>query len=109
MGASVKQKRAHRPSRSDFLFTIGYQGSVAIVDRTAQRRYGRLTVDELLERGLYKPALSAAEYDCDQDAKKKVLRSYNEQAVAPLFSVEQIRARFGVFGVPESVTGVEQV
>ena len=109
MGSHVKQKRAHQLSRSDFLFTIGYQGSIAIIDRSAQRRYGRLTVDELLERGLYKPALCAAEYDCDQDAQEKVLRSYNEQAVAPLFSVDQIRACFGVFGVPESVTGVERV
>ena len=105
----MKKRRARGLSRADFMFTIGYRGSIAIVDRAARRRYARLSVAGLLERGLYKAALCAAEHDDDQEAKQAVLRSYNEQTVAPVTDVEQLRARFGVFGVPGSVTGVDRV
>ena len=80
-----------------------------MVDRTARRRYLRLSCHGLLENGLYKAALCVAEYDGDADAKEAVLESYNAQAVVPVADVDQLRARFGVFGVPDSVTGVEQV
>ena len=91
------------------MFTIGYRGGVAIVDRAARRRYARLSGGGLLERGLYKAALCAAEFDGDADAQGAVLESYNAQAVVPVVDVDQLRARFGVFGVPGSVTGVEGV
>lgn len=96
-------------SRGDFMFTIGYRGSVAIVDRAARRRYARLPCARLLEHGLYKAALCAAEYDGDAQAQQAVLASYNAEAVAPLPDVDDLRARFGVFGVPDAVTGVERI
>lgn len=80
-----------------------------MVDRTARRRHRRLSCHELLEHGLYKAALCAAEYDGDSNAQEEVLDSYNAQAVVPVAGVDQLRARFGVFGVPDSVTSVEQV
>lgn len=91
------------------MFTIGYRGNVAIVDRAARRRHARLSGEGLLERGLYKAALCAAEFDGDAGAQEAVLESYNARAVVPLADVDQLRARFGVFGVPASVTGVERV
>ena len=98
-----------RLSRADFMFTIGYRGGVAMVDRTARRRYGRLTCRGLLEHGLYKAALCAAEYDGDAQAQQAVLRSYNADAVVPVADMDELRSRFGVFGVPDTVTGVERV
>ena len=103
------RSRPHGLSRGDFMFTIGYRGSVAIVDRAARRRYARLPCPQLLERGLYKAALCAAEFDGDAQAQQAVLASYNADAVAPLPDVDELRARFGVFGVPDAVTGVERV
>ncbi len=91
------------------MFTIGYRGSVAMVDRTARRRCARLSCRQLLERGLYKAALCAAEYDGDDQAQQAVLASYNAEAVVPLAGVDELRVRFGVFGVPDTVTGVERV
>lgn len=105
----MRARRARGLSRADFMFTIGYRGDVAMVDRSARRRYSRLSCDGLLERGLYKAALCAAEYDGDADAQQAVLRSYNAQAVVPVADMDQLRARFGVFGVPDSVTGAERV
>lgn len=103
-------KRRHRGlSRADFMLIIGYRGSVAMVDRAARRRYARLSGEELLGRGLYKAALCAAEFDGDATAQQAVLNSYNAQAVVPVADVDQLRVRFGVFGVPDSVTGVERV
>lgn len=108
-GSCMKKRRTWGLSRTDFMFTIGYRGSIAIVDRTARRRYARLSVEGLLERGLYKAALCSAEHNGDRKAQQAVLRSYNERAVAPVADVENLRACFGVFGMPDSVTGIERV
>lgn len=105
----VRKRNPRGLSRADFMFTIGYRGSVAIVDRAARRRGARLSGERLLERGLYKAALCAAEFDGDAAAQEAVLSSYNAKAVAPVTGVDQLRARFGVFGMPDSVTGVERV
>ena len=103
------RRRPRGLSRADFMFTIGFRGSVAIVDRSARRRYARLPGRRLLELGLYKAALCAAEYDGDAPAQQAVLASYNADAVVALADVDELRARFGVFGVPDTVTGVERV
>ena len=105
----TRNRRPRGLPRADFMFTIGYRGSVAIVDRTARRRHARLSGDGLLERGLYKAALCAAEFDGDTAAQEAVLSAYNAQAAVPVADVDQLRARFGVFGVPASVTGVERI
>lgn len=105
----MKQRRARRMSRSDFMFTIGYRGNTAIVDRAARKRYARLTVEGLLEQDLHKAALCAAEYDDDKAAQLAVLNSYNKQSVVPVADLTQLRARFGVFGVPDSVNNVDRV
>ena len=80
-----------------------------MVDRTACGRYQKLSCQKLLEHGLYKAALCGAEYDGNVEAQRTVLESYNAQAIVPVADVDQLRARFGVFGVPTSVAGVERV
>ena len=52
-------------SREDFVFTIGYDGPVAVVDKQAKRKYGKLSTRELAEKGLFRAAYSSAVYSGD--------------------------------------------
>ncbi|MEJ5188797.1 MAG: hypothetical protein WHT84_06265 [Breznakiellaceae bacterium] len=49
-------------SREDFVFTIGYDGPVAVVDGQAKKRYGSLSIRELAEKGLFRAAYASALY-----------------------------------------------
>jgi hypothetical protein len=89
--------------RAEFVFTIGYEGNAALVDTHAKRRFGNLSVDQLLERGLYKPAFCAAVFDEDQAGMKRVLDMYNQTSGGNYQSVDDLKRLFGVFDVPESV------
>ena len=66
-------------SREDFVFTIGYDGPSAVVDRQAKKKYGKLSTRELVEKGLFRAAYSSAVYSKDQEELKFVA-----QAVAGL-------------------------
>lgn len=87
--------------REDFIFTIGYDGSTAIVDGKARRKYGRLTTEGLLAEGLYKAAFCSALYDEDEDAISAVMAAYNENKGAHYRSAEELKRLFGVNEVPE--------
>jgi len=92
--------------RDDFVFTIGYHGSAAVVDRSARRRYRRLGTRELLEHARYREAFRSALYNDDQEE----LREVGEQfaAVAGLETVEpgRLKRLFGVQHVPDNVTRI---
>ncbi|QQO11210.1 hypothetical protein [Breznakiella homolactica] len=67
-------------SRQDFIFTIGYDGPAAVVDGQAKRRYGSLSAAELAEKGLFRPAYSAAVYSQDPKDMEAVISAYNRLA-----------------------------
>ena len=64
-------------SREDFVFTIGYDGSAAVVDRQAKRKYGRFSTRELAEKGLFRAAYSSALYSKNQEELKFVAEAFN--------------------------------
>jgi hypothetical protein len=49
--------------REDFIFALGYEGDVAVVDGRSRGKYRRYTAVKLAEEGLFKPAVCAAVYD----------------------------------------------
>ena len=89
-------------SREDFVFTIGFSGSTAIVD-ARKRRYARLDTRALAERGLFKAALCSAVYAGSGEELELVLEIYNRGSVHPVESVEHLQRLFGVFEVPEGI------
>ena len=101
-------------SRQDFIFTIGYEGSTAVVDGTMKRRFGSLSTEELAEKHLYKPAISSAVYEEHTAASgqeggpalQKVLEIYNRDAEKKIGSVEELKRTFGVYEVPEGIAKV---
>jgi hypothetical protein len=63
--------------REDFVFTIGYDGAAAVVDRQAKKRYSALSTRELAEKGLFRAAYSSAVWSKDPKEMAGVLEVYN--------------------------------
>jgi hypothetical protein len=95
--------------RDDFCFTIGYNGEQALVDKQSKARYGKMSVDELLAEGLYKPAFCAAVFDGDDQTQLRILAEYNRASGSGFASPDDLKRVFGVFGVPEGIKGIKAV
>ena len=86
-------------SRSDFIFTIGYDGPAAVVDSKAKKRYSSLSTKELAEKGLFRAAYSSAIWSKDPEELKTVMEIYNKVSAAPIRADTSLDRLFGVFPV----------
>jgi hypothetical protein len=77
-------------SREDFVFTIGYDGPSAVVDKQAKRKYGKLSTRELAGKGLFRAAYSSAVYSGNQED----IRFVADLAQADISAMDRL---FGVF------------
>lgn len=93
--------------KDDFIFSIGFHGETAIVDKQAQRQFGKCSVDELIKAGLFKPAFCSAVYDDDKVLMEKILDCYNNKYGKQYTAPEDLKRLFGVFGIPENVKKVK--
>ncbi len=93
----------------EFVFTIGYQGESAIVDGKAQKKFKNLSMDELIEEGMYKAAFCRAIFHEDVEGQQKVLEAYNKQSGSAYSSIDNLKRLFGVYGVPEEVSSVTTI
>ncbi len=92
--------------RTDFIFTIGYQGNTAVVDKNARRIYAKATTMELLEAGLYKPAFCSALYTDDSAEMDAFVTAYRAKTGESEATAESLKRLFGVFGDPAAVQKV---
>jgi len=90
--------------REDFVFTIGYTGDTALVDGRAKKEYARLSVQELVEKGLWRAAFCSALFDENQDQMDLVVQEYNQKSGAHLESVIDMKRMLGVFEVPRDIS-----
>lgn len=86
--------------RDDFVWTIGYQDDVAIVDGPARKKYRNKPAEDLLEAGMYRAAFCAAVYD---GVAEDFLPRFVEKTGIRADSVEYLQRLYGVFGIPEGV------
>ncbi|MDR1868313.1 MAG: hypothetical protein LBQ77_08645 [Treponema sp.] len=84
-------------SREDFIWTIGYEGSAAIIDGQAKRHYGTLSTKELAEKGLFRAAYASALYAQDKHELETVAAMYNNSAGTSYVIDGQLDRLFGVF------------
>jgi len=89
-------------SRENFIFTIGYDGPVAVVDGKAKKRYGSLSTRELAEKGLFRAAYSSAVWSKDPADMDAVVETYNSISGASLTVDSLLDRFFGVFPVKVS-------
>lgn len=83
-------------TRADFAFTIGYEGSTAIVDAKARAQYGKLSSAELAAKGLYRAAFAAAVHDGSQSSLDDFMRAWNARAGTSYDKAEDFSRMFGV-------------
>jgi len=88
--------------REEFIFTIGFQGNIAIIDGKAKNKYGSYTTRQLAEAGLFKPAFCSAIYSQDPEEMETFLQIYNGSIQGTPYKKEQLNRLFGVFDVPAS-------
>ena len=98
-------------TRQEFVFTIGFQGDTAIVDKRAMRQYGRMSTMELAEKGLYRAAFCSALFSGDQKEMDEFLSFFAEKseagdAAVRLDSAEKVKRLFGVYTVPDEIKRV---
>ena len=86
-------------SRADFIFTIGYDGPVAVVDGHAKKRYGSLSTAQLAEKGLFRAAYSSAVYSNDKSEMAFVIEAYNKTAGTSYKPTDSLERLFGVFPI----------
>ena len=90
--------------REDFMFTVGFDGAVAVVDGESRRRYARSAVGDLLAAGLFRPAACAAVWDADEAAVREVVEAVNRASNGSLRSSEDL---VRLFGIPMQVLKTE--
>lgn len=95
--------------REDFIFTIGYSGTKAIVDAKAKKQYGKLDTWELLSKGLHRAAFCSALYDGDDELLERFRTAYVEQSGNKVDTVLALKRLFGTFEVPENVSKAEAI
>ena len=83
-------------SREDFIFTIGYDGPVAVIDKQARAKYGKLNTRELAEKGLFRAAYSSAVYSGSVDEIKFVSDTYYKLIGQSQGDISALERLFGV-------------
>jgi hypothetical protein len=84
-------------SREDFMFTIGFDGSTAMVDGKAKRDFGKLGTMQLAEKGLYRAAFSSALYSGDAGEMQAFIAYFNAKAGTAYVETAQLSRLFGVY------------
>jgi len=82
-------------NREDFIFTIGYDGPIAVVDKQAKKKFGKLSTKELAEKGLFRPAYSSAVYSGNKEEIELVAEVYSRLQGRPV-DVSSMDRLFGV-------------
>jgi len=83
-------------SREEFIFTIGYDGPVAVVDGQAKKQYSSLSTLELAEKGLFRAAYASALWSKDPKEQEIVADIYNKVSGSSVPQASLPRL-FGVF------------
>jgi len=84
--------------RDDFVFTIGYDGPVAVIDGHAKKRYRGLSTDALIKKGLFRAAYSSAIFSGDPKELQMVADAYGSLTGTPV-NLPSMNRLFGVFPV----------
>ncbi len=85
--------------RADFIFTIGYDGPAAVIDKQARAKYGALSTKELAEKGLFRAAYSSALYSKNEGEMRLVVDAYNKASGGSFTLSSSLDRLFGVFPV----------
>ena len=86
-------------SREDFMFTIGYDGPIAVVDGQSKKRYGSFSTLALAEKGLFRAAYCSALRSGKPEDVDLVIEAYNKASGSSLTRESPLGRLFGVLPV----------
>lgn len=93
--------------REDFIFSIGYTGETAIVDKGARAKYGSNSTEQLLDEGLYRAAFCSALFGGEENEMEGVRERVNRDCGTSIETITQLKRLYGVFAVPSNVTRIK--
>ena len=85
-------------TREEFIFTIGYDGDNAVVDKKSAKEFGKLGTAELFDRGMVKAAVCSAIFSKDKGDEQLVLDKFNALDRQKVESFAELKKIFGVSG-----------
>jgi hypothetical protein len=85
------------------VFTIGFQGDAAVVDKRAQRRYGKLGTMELAGEGLYRAAFCSAIFSGSEAEMDEFVNFFADKTGVHDLTGDRLKRLFGVYTVPDEV------
>ena len=83
-------------TREDFIFTIGYDGPVAVIDGQAKKRFRGLSTEQLIEKGLFRAAYSSAVFSKKPEELQLVADAYSS-LTGTIVKISSLDRLFGVF------------
>lgn len=95
--------------QEDFMFTVGYNGAEAIVNKQTELTGKNLSVKELVDKGMFKPALCCALKNEDKEGIQYLMDTYNKISGSNYHSEMQIMRLFGVYAEPEKISKVKRL
>jgi hypothetical protein len=93
-------------NRAEFVFTIGFQGDAAVVDKRSMKSYKNLSTMELAEYGLYRAAFCSALYANSKDEMDEFVSYFSEKTGMDELTEDRLKRLFGVHTVPDDVKKV---
>jgi hypothetical protein len=90
-------------SKKDFVWTIGFQGNMAIVNKRERTAHRDLSPRVLLEAGLLRAAFCSALWEAEIESRADALEAFRSDfaSVTGLnLGVEDIKRMLGVYQVP---------
>jgi len=95
--------------REDYIFSIGFDGNKAIVDKKARSSLRKLDTRALADRGMFKVAYRSAVYEEDQAGADYVLARFNEVSPIRYENSERLMMVFGVQAPSDDITGIRAI
>jgi hypothetical protein len=95
--SSLRERIVEMISTADFAFTIGFDASQAVVDRSMRRKLGDKSTKELFDASLYRAAFAAAVASGKDSEIQEFIDAYNDLAHSAYKTKEQFARLFGVY------------
>lgn len=95
--------------QEDFMFTVGYNGNEAIVNKVTEQTGKALDAKALVDKGYFKPALCYAIKNSDKEIIQYIIDTYNKISGSHYHSEMQIMRLFGVFFEPRNISKVRRL
>jgi hypothetical protein len=98
--------------KKDFIWTIGYQGNTAIVNRRQQSALRDMTPEGLLGQGMLRAAFCSALWQQEMEGRADALEAFRAEfarITGLQVGIEEMKRMLGVYQVPRENLAVQAI